>query len=82
MKIDVEKYSKGCSLIFKTFPGPFRDTYRQGKTRFRDLLYEKIGFSLLEAEEIVDEMERTGKIVFTRLQKGSRSGTWEIRQES
>jgi hypothetical protein len=59
--------AKAAVSFSKLFRGPFRDTYRQGKTRIRDLLYEKMGFSLLEAEEIVDEMERTGKIVFTRL---------------
>ena len=81
MEIDVEKYSKGRDLIARTFPTPFQDTYRRGKTRLRDLLYDQLGYSLLEGEEIVDEMERSGKITFARLRKGSRFGTWEIRQE-
>ncbi len=81
MEIDVEKYGKGWDLLCRTFPVPFQDTYRRGKTRLRDLLYDQLGCSLLEAEEMVDEMERSRKIIFTRLRKGSRFGTWEIRQE-
>jgi hypothetical protein len=81
MEIDVEKYNRAWDLISKTSSNLVIDTYRQGKTRFRDFLYEKMGCSLLEAEEIIDEMERAGKVVFTRLQKGSRLGTWEILKE-
>jgi hypothetical protein len=80
MEIDVEKYSRSCDLISGNFSSPFRDTYRRGKTRLRDLLYEKLGCSLLEAEAMVDEMERTGRILFSRSERGGLLGTWEIRQ--
>jgi hypothetical protein len=80
MEIDVEKYSVACGLVSQNHPNSFRDTYRRGKTRFRDFLYDRIGCSLLEAEEIVDEMERTGRIMFGREKKGSRFGMWEVRR--
>ena len=81
VEMDTEKYGKSWELICRTFSSPFQDTYRGGKTCLRDLLYDQLGYSLLEAEEMVDEMERSGKISFARLRKGSRFGAWEIRKE-
>jgi hypothetical protein len=49
-QIDVEKYGLAYKLISKNVAKSFRDTYPRGKTLFRDLLYEKMGCSLLEAE--------------------------------
>jgi hypothetical protein len=77
-QIDVEKYSSAYELISKNFANSFRDTYPRGKTLFRDLLYEKMGCSLLEAEELVDTLERNGKIKFIKFPKRKHFGTWEI----
>jgi hypothetical protein len=60
------------------FASSFKDTYLRGKTEFRDFLYEKMGCSLLEAEILVDALEKNRKIEFRRFRKGMRYGTWEI----
>ena len=78
-KIDVEKYGLAYELISKNVGNSFRDTYRRGKTFFRDLLCEKLGCSLLEAEELVDALEKNGKIEFILPPRRKRFGTWEIR---
>jgi hypothetical protein len=78
LQIDVEKYSMAGKLISADFPSSFTDTHPRGKTRFRDLLFEKIGCSLLEAEELVDALEKNRKIEFIKFGKGRRFGTWEI----
>ncbi len=45
--------------------GPLVDAdYVQGKTQFRDVLCGRIDISQLEAEELVDDMERSGRIRF------------------
>jgi hypothetical protein len=77
--LDVEKYGLACELISKNVANSFMDTYPRGKTLFRDLLYEKMGCSLLEAEELVDALERNRKIEFIPFPKRKRFGTWEIR---
>ncbi len=77
--MNVEKYALAYELISKNVANSFRDTYRRGKTFFRDLLYEKMGCSLLEAEELVDALEKDGKIRFMALPRRKRFGTWEIR---
>lgn len=75
---DVEKMNTAYHLISQSFPSVFRDTYLRGRTEFRDFLYEKMGCSLLEAEIVVDVLEKNGKIEFRRFRKGMRYGTWEI----
>jgi hypothetical protein len=65
-------------LVSNGFPSAIRDTYLRGKTEFRDFLYDKMGSSLLEAEILVDALEKDGKIEFRRFRKGMRYGTWEI----
>lgn len=77
-QIDVEKMNLAYHLILKGLPDVIRDTYLRGKTRFRDVLYEKMGCSLLEAEILVDALEKDGKIEFRRFHKGRRYGTWKI----
>jgi hypothetical protein len=77
-QIDVEKMSTAYHLIASRFRSMTRDTYLRGKTIFRDFLYDKMGCSLLEAEILVDALEKNGKIDFRRLRKGMRHGTWEI----
>ncbi len=78
-RIDVKKYGLAYELISKNVGNSFRDTYRRGKTFFRDLLYEKMGCSLLEAEELVDALEKNGKIEFIASPRRKRFGIWEIR---
>jgi hypothetical protein len=80
-QIDGEKMSNAHHLILKGFPNMIRDTYLRGRTGFRDLLYDKMGCSLLEAEILVDALEKNGKIEFRRFRKGMRYGTWEIHNE-
>jgi len=65
-------------LLREKFPLPFRKSYWGGKTIFRDLFYENLGCSLLEAEEWVDTLERLGKIKFQQDPGESGQGTWEI----
>jgi len=65
-------------LISKGFPDVIKGTYVRGKTEFRDFLYEKRGCSLLEAEMLIDALEKNGKIEFSRFRKAMRYGTWEI----
>jgi hypothetical protein len=77
-QIDAERLNRAYHLILLRFITSFKDTYLRGKTEFRDFLYEKMGCSLLEAEILVDALEKNGKIEFRRLRKGMRYGTWEI----
>ena len=42
------------------------------------LLYEKLGSSLMEAESVVDTLERTGRIEFRKDAGETGQGTWEI----
>ncbi|WP_437753920.1 hypothetical protein [Sorangium sp. So ce1389] len=44
--------------------------YVQGKTQFRDVLCGRIDISQLEAEELVDDMERSGRIRFVGAEEG------------
>ncbi|WP_437732042.1 hypothetical protein [Sorangium sp. So ce1335] len=44
--------------------------YVEGKTRFRDVLCGRIDISQLEAEELVDDMERSGRIRFVGAEEG------------
>ncbi len=81
-QIDVEKMDAAYHLISKGFPNVIRDTYVRGKTEFRDFLYEKMGCSLLEAEMIIDALEKNGKIEFRRFRKAMRYGTWEIHKNA
>jgi hypothetical protein len=78
-QVDVGKFSRAYRLLLKGFPSPFRETYRRGKTEFRDFLYDKMGCSFLEAEILVDALEKNKRIEFRRLGKGMRYGEWEIR---
>ncbi|WP_437544954.1 hypothetical protein WME95_38685 [Sorangium sp. So ce327] len=58
--------------------GPLIDEdYVQGKTRFRDVLCDRIDISQLEAEELVDDMERSGRIRFIGVAEGR---GWHIQQ--
>jgi hypothetical protein len=51
--------------------GPLVDAdYLVGKTCFRDALCERIDISQLEAEEVVDDLERSGRIHFVRSEGG------------
>jgi hypothetical protein len=76
--IDTEKYSLAYDLLTKNFANSFRESYPRGKTLFRDLVYQKMGCSLLEAEELVDALEKNGKIEFIGFPRRKRFGTWEI----
>jgi hypothetical protein len=51
--------------------GPLVDAdYVPGKTAFRDALCDRFGLSELEAEELVDELEASGRIRFTASPEG------------
>lgn len=76
--VEVGKYSRAYRLLLKGFASRFRETYLRGKTEFRDFLYEKMGCSLLEAEILVDTLEKERKIEFKRFRKGTRYGEWVI----
>jgi hypothetical protein len=76
--VDVGKFNRAYRLLLKGFVSPFRETYLRGKTAFRDFLYDKMGCSLLEAEVLVDALEKNRKIEFRRLHGGMRYGEWEI----
>jgi hypothetical protein len=73
---EVGKMNTAYHLILRSFPNQFRNTYLRGKTEFRDFLYEKMGCSLLEAEIMVDALEKNGKIEFRRFRKGMHYGEW------
>ncbi|WP_437575560.1 hypothetical protein [Sorangium sp. So ce887] len=51
--------------------------YVQGKTQFRDVLCARIDISQLEAEELVDDMERSGRIRFIGVEEGR---GWHVQQ--
>jgi hypothetical protein len=77
-QIDVERFKTAYHLISKGFSSSFEDTYFRGKTKLRDFLYDNMESSLLEAEILVDTLEKDGKIRFRRFRKGTRYGTWKI----
>jgi hypothetical protein len=78
-QIDVDRFNDAYHFILQGFTSSFKDTYLCGKTDFRDFLYEKMGCSLLEAEILIDALEKKRKIEFRRFRKGMRYGTWTIR---
>jgi hypothetical protein len=78
-QIDVDRFNDAYHFILQGFTSSFKDTYLRGKTEFRDFLYEKMGCSLLEAEILIDALEKKRKIEFRRFRKGMRYGTWTIR---
>jgi len=77
-RVEAGKFERAYRFISKEFASPFRNTYFRGKTEFRDFLYDKMGCSLLEAEMLVDALEKNQKIKFERLGKGMRYGEWVI----
>lgn len=81
-RVDVGKFNRAYRLLLKGFASPFRETYLRGKTEFRDFVYEEMGCSLLEAEILVDALEKNKKIEFRRLRKGMRYGEWVIHSVS
>jgi hypothetical protein len=59
--------------------GPLVDEdYIPGKTQFRDALCSRIDISQLEAEELVDDLERSGRIRFVRSEEGR---GWHIQHD-
>jgi hypothetical protein len=77
-QVDVEKFEQAHRLLLQGFASPLRETYLRGRTQFRDLLYNKMGGSLLEAEILVDTLEKNKRVEFRRFRKGMRYGEWEI----
>ena len=62
--------SRAARALLITF-GPITDAdYLTGKTLFRDALCDRFDVSLLEAEELCDELERAGRIVFVQTEDG------------
>ncbi len=80
-RVEAGKFQRAFRLLSKEFASPFKGTYLRGKTEFRDFLYEKIGCWLLEAEVLVDALEKDGRIEFRRFRKGMRGGEWKIRRK-
>jgi hypothetical protein len=63
--------ARAARALWITF-GPITDAdYLQGKTLFRDALCDRFDVSLLEAEELCDELERTERIVFVSTDLGA-----------
>jgi hypothetical protein len=63
--------SRAARALFITF-GPITDAdYLTGKTLFRDALCDRFDVSLLESEDLCDELERAGRIVFVQTETGS-----------
>jgi hypothetical protein len=77
-RVEAGKFNRAYRLISKGFASRFSNTYFRGKTEFRDFLYDKMGCSLLEAEILVDALEKNRKIKFQRLGKAMRYGEWVI----
>jgi len=77
-RVEAGKFERAYRFISKGFASRFRNTYFRGKTEFRDFLYDKMGCSLLEAEVLVDALEKNRRIKFERLGKGMRYGEWVI----
>ncbi len=62
--------TRAARALWITF-GPITDAdYFSGKTLFRDALCDRFDVSLLEAEELCDELERAGRIVFIQAEEG------------
>ncbi|WP_437673138.1 hypothetical protein [Sorangium sp. So ce131] len=62
--------------------GPLVDAdYVQGKTQFRDVLCDRFDLSQLEAEDLVDALERSGRIGFLGADAEERRG-WHVQQGS
>jgi hypothetical protein len=58
--------------------GPLVDAdYVQGKTQFRDVLCARIDISQLEAEELIDDLERSGRVQFIGAEEGR---GWHVEQ--
>mgnify|MGYP006954412179 CR=1 FL=1 len=76
--VAVRMVARAHRLISKCFPSPWKSTYLRGKTELRDLLYDELECSLLEAETLVDALERNQKIRFEKSRTGSRFGTWTV----
>lgn len=64
LEAEGDKLAEAAKALFQAF-GPHAELeYLPGKTAFRDEICERLGVSLLEAEELCDALERTGHIVF------------------
>lgn len=62
---------RAARALWITF-GPITDAdYLTGKTLFRDALCDRFDVSLLEAEELCDDLERAGRIVFVQTDEGA-----------
>lgn len=63
--------ARAARALWITF-GPITDAdYLLGKTLFRDALCDRFDVSLLEAEELCDELERSGRIGFVQSDTGA-----------
>lgn len=76
--VAIRTVARAHRLMSKRLPSPLKATYLRGKTEFRDFLYDEMGWSLLEAEMVVDAPERNRKIRFEKSRKGTRYGTWTV----
>lgn len=64
LEAEGDRLAEATKTLFEAF-GPHAELeYLPGKTAFRDELSTHLGLSLLEAEELCDTLERTGRIVF------------------
>jgi hypothetical protein len=78
MDILTDRIHGAYGLLMTHFQGPFRDSFLGGKTAFRNFLYERFQCSLMEAETLVETLERTKRIAFTGDPQGGGHGTWEV----
>lgn len=64
LETNADRLEDATRALLGTF-GPHAELeYLPGKTAFRDELCERLGLSLLEAEELCDALEREGRIGF------------------
>lgn len=58
--------ARAARALWTTFGVTLDADYLSGKTLFRDALCDRFDISLLEAEDLCDELERAGRIVFVQ----------------
>lgn len=63
--------SGAARALLEIFGSTLDADYLTGKTLFRDALCERFAVSLLEAEDLCDELERANRILFVQTESGA-----------
>lgn len=77
--LNARMFGRAYRLLSNAFTSGFRTTYLRGKTELRDFLYKNMSCSLLEAEMLVDSLEKERRIEFIGLPNGLWYGEWNVR---